>query len=99
MLTLDTRLAKNEKIPWRPIEEEAILIDLEEGEVLRLSTVGAEIWNAIDGTRTVGEIVAYICHTFEVGPRTAGRDVRRFLKQLLRHELVEELLSVSTESA
>jgi hypothetical protein len=99
VLTLDTRLAKNEKIPWRLIEEEAILLDLEEGEVVRLNPVGAEIWNAIDGMCTVEEIVAHICRTFEVSHRTAGRDVNRFLKQLLRHEMVEERLSVSTESA
>src|SRR3989442_9746278 len=37
VLTVETRLAKNEKIPWRIIEEEAILIDLEEGEVVRLN--------------------------------------------------------------
>ena len=99
MLALDTRLAKSEKIPWRLIEEEAILLDLEEGEVLRLNPVGAEIWNAIDGTRTVAEIVAHICRTFEVSHRTARRDAHRFLKQLLRHELVEERPCVSMESA
>jgi len=99
VLTVDTRLAKNEKIPWRLIEEEAILLDLDEGEVLRLNPVAAEIWDAIDGTSTVAEIVAHICRTFEVSHRTARRDVHRFLKQLLRHELVEECLSVSMESA
>ena len=99
MLTVDTRLAKNEKIPWRLIEEEAILLDLDEGEVLRLNPVGAKIWNAIDGRRTVEEIVAHIRRTFEVSHWTARRDVHRFLKQLLRHALVEERLSVSTESA
>ena len=99
VLAVDNRLVKNGKIPWRLIEEEAILVDLEEGEVLRLNPVGAEIWNTIDGTRTVAEIVAHNCRTFDVSERTARRDVRRFLKQLLRHELVEELLSVSTESA
>ena len=99
MLTLDTRLAKNEKIPWRLIEEEAILIDLEEGEVLRLSPVGAEIWNAIDGTRTVTEIVAHICRTFDVSQRTARRDVHRFLERLLRYQLVEQRLGVSAGSA
>jgi coenzyme PQQ synthesis protein D (PqqD) len=96
---VDIRLAKNEKIPWRLIEDEAILLDLEEGEVLRLNPVGAEIWSTIDGTRTVAEIVAHICHIFEVSHWTARRDVHRFLKQLLRHELVEERLSSSTESA
>ena len=99
MLTVDIRLAKNEKIPWRLIEEEAILLDLDEGEVLRLNPVGAEIWSAIDGRHTVEEIVAHIRRTIEVSHWTARRDVHRFLKQLLRHALVEERLSVSTESA
>src|SRR5437867_2456026 len=90
MLTVETRLAKSEKIPWRLIEEEAILLDLDEGEVLRLNPVGAEIWSAIDGRHTVEEIVAHIRRTFEVSHWTARRDVHRFLKQLLRHALVEE---------
>lgn len=99
MLTVDARLAKNEKIPWRLIEEEAILLDLDEGEVLRLNPVAAAIWNTIDGTRTVAEIVAHICRTFEVSHGTARRDVHRFLKKLLRHELVEKRLRVSPGSA
>ncbi len=90
MLTLDTRLAKNETIPWRIIEEEAILIDLEEGEVVRLTGVGAVIWQAIDGTRTVDDLVTHICRTFEVRERKARRDVHRFAKQLLRQELIQE---------
>ena len=90
MLTLDTRLVKNEKIPWRIIEKDAILIDLEEGEVIRLNPVAAEIWNAIDGTRTMDGIVAHICRTFEVSKRKARRDVHRFAKQLLHQELIQE---------
>ena len=90
MLTGDTRLSKNGRIPWRIIEDEAVLLDLEEGEVVRLNAVGAEIWNAIDGKRTLDEIVAHICCTFEVSQRMAGRNVHRFIKQLLRQELIQE---------
>jgi tetratricopeptide (TPR) repeat protein len=99
VLTADIRLGKNDKVPWRVIEGEAILLDLDEGEVLRLNAVGAEIWNAIDGTRTVGEIVAHICRTFEVSQRRARRDVHRFLEQLLRYELVQHRLGVSSGPA
>ncbi len=98
-LTSDTRLAKSQKVPWRLIEAEAILLDLDEGEVLRLNPVGAEIWNAIDGTHTVAEIVAHICRTFDVSQRTARRDVHRFLERLLRYQLVEQRLGVSAGSA
>jgi hypothetical protein len=88
---LEGRLSKNSKIPWRLIEEEAILIDRDEGEVVRLNPVGAEIWSAIDGKHTVDEIVDQICGAFNVSPRKAKRDVHRFINQLLRHELIHEL--------
>ncbi len=91
MFRLEGRLSKNSMIPWRLIEDEAILIDRDEGEVVRLNPVGAEIWSAIDGKRTVNEIVEHICGTFDVSPRKANRDVHRFINQLLRHELIHEL--------
>jgi len=97
-LTSATRLVKSETVPWRLIEEQAVLLDLDRGAVVRLNPVGAEIWDAIDGTRTVAEIVAHICRTFEVGRRTARRDVHRFLERLLRDELVEQRVSVSAAS-
>ena len=99
VLAADTRLGKNDQVPWRVIEGEAIVLDLDEGEVLRLNPVGVEIWNAIDGTRTVGEIVAHICRTFEVSQRTARRDVHRFLEELLRYDLVGHRCGTSLGSA
>lgn len=89
MLALETRFSKNQNVPWRLIEGEAILIDLEEGELVRLNPVGAEIWAAIDQSRSVNEIVDHICHTFDVSRRKASRDVSRFLTHLLHHELVQ----------
>jgi len=65
-------------------------VDYREGELIRLNPVGTAIWNAIDGRRTVGEIIAQIRETFEVSERQAARDVRRFIQHLLRCELVEE---------
>lgn len=90
MVRLETRLAKSAKVPWRLIEGEAILLDGVEGELIRLNPVGAEIWNAIDGGRTVGEIIGYICGIFDVSERKARRDVHRFIKRLHRQELVQE---------
>jgi|SRR5438093_10847649 len=92
MHSLDSRLTKNAHIPWRLIDGEAILLDREEGEVIRLNPVAAEIWATIDGTRTVAEIVAHICSTFEVSERRARKDAEQFIKILLRHDLIQELI-------
>ena len=90
MLTLETRLSKNTKIPWRLIEGEAILIDSEGGELIRMNEVGAEIWKLIDGRRTLGDLIEHLMASFEVSERRARKDVQRFVQRLLRQELVEE---------
>ena len=87
---LERRLVKQTEIPWSVIEGEAVLIDQREGELIRLGPVGTAIWTALDGHRTVGEVIAQIRETFDVSERQAARDVRKFIKQLLRSELVDE---------
>ena len=92
MLGLETRLSKNEKIPWRLIEGQAILLDGEEGELIRLNEVGSEIWKAMDGRRTIGDITQHIAASFDVSERQAQKDVRRFVRLLLRQELVAQTI-------
>lgn len=87
----DSIPAKYGEISWRPVEGEVVLIDRDEGELIRLNELGAEIWYAIDGHRAVAEIVDHICNTFDVKRRRAQKDVIRFLKKLRRRELVEEV--------
>jgi len=65
-------------------------VDRDEGELLRLNPIATEIWQAIDGQRSQTEIVDHICQTFEVERKTAQRDVGRFLKKLLRREMLKE---------
>ena len=87
---LERRLVKQAEIPWGVVEGEAVLIDRREGELIRLGPVGTAIWTALDGRRTVREVIAQIRESFDVTERRAARDVRRFVKRLLRCELVGE---------
>lgn len=88
---LERRLVKQAEIPWSVVEGEAVLIDHREGELIRLGPVGTAIWTALDGRRTVREVIARIRESFDVSERRAARDVQRFMKQLLRSELVDEV--------
>jgi hypothetical protein len=81
---LDKRFSKNKDIPYRIIEEEAVLVDVEDGEVIHLNEVGAQIWEAVDGKNKVSDIINHICSEFEVSEIEARRDVLSFLKDLLK---------------
>ena len=66
----------------RIIDGEALLVDAQGGQILVLNEMGAMIWQALDGTRTVGALVAGVVAEFDVDEATARHDVEQFLSQL-----------------
>lgn len=96
MASLDRRFSRDERIAWRVIEGEAILIDREEHDVVRLNRIGTRIWQGLNGRRTVHEIVDDIQQVFGVSRKQVHRDVLRFLRQLVRREMVSETAHVRT---
>jgi len=88
MLPLDTIIIKNERVPWRIIEGEAVLVKVDSGEVIHLNEVAAEIWKVIDGKRQISEIVGHILSHFDVSREEAEKDTLDFLKSLLDKNLI-----------
>ena len=90
MLPLDTIISKNERVPWRIIEGEAILVKVDSGEVIHLNEVAAEIWRIIDGKRKISEIVDQIQNDFDVDREQAENDTLEFIQSLSDINLVTE---------
>ncbi len=88
MVSLSQRFARDQRIAWRLIENEAVLIDRGEKEVLRLNPIATGIWNAIDGQRALSEVIDHLHGQFDVDRRRLERDVLKFMKKLVRRELV-----------
>ncbi len=90
MFPLDAIILKNERVPWRIIEGEAILVKVDSGEVIHLNEVAAEIWRIIDGKRKISEIVDHIQKDFDVDREQAEKDTLEFIKSLSDINLVTE---------
>jgi len=90
MLPLDTIILKNDRVPWRIIEGEAILVKVDSGEVIHLNEVAAEIWRIIDGKRKTSEIIDHIQKDFDVDREQAEKDTLEFIKSLSDINLVTE---------
>jgi hypothetical protein len=80
---------RKKDIPWRIIEGEAIVVEVDRDEIIHLNETGAEIWNVVDGKTTVSEIIEHICGVFEVSEEVAERDTLQFLGQLIDMGIVE----------
>jgi glycerol-3-phosphate O-acyltransferase len=79
----------------RTIDDEAVLVLPEQGQVKVLNEVGARIWALADGTRTVRDIVDTICTEYEVEPAQAEADTLDFVARLVERGMV----SLSAEPA
>jgi methyltransferase-like protein len=89
MLNQETCIIKNDKVPWRIIEDEAILVDVRKGNVIQLNEVGAFIWNQIDGIQKICQIVDSICDSFQIDRQTAQQDTVEFLSELLKKQIIK----------
>jgi hypothetical protein len=93
-LTPEVRLIKNPDIEWKMIEEEAVLVDQDELQILHLNEVATEVWNLIDGKRTVNEIITQMLSAFEVKRKTAEKDILDFLQKLIKIEVITNIKEV-----
>lgn len=76
------KVSRDKNVPWRIIEEEAVLVNVDGGEVIHLNPTGAAIWNFIEEEKSSAEIVSYICSEFEVDEAAARKDLEEFLQEL-----------------
>lgn len=83
----DIRYEKDPSVVYREIAGEAILVPIRRTvsdmqSVYTLDTVGADIWNLIDGKRTVGDILGVLLGEYDVEEGVLARDLEEFIGQL-----------------
>jgi hypothetical protein len=92
MLTLDTILTPNPNVVSRIVDDEAVLVLPERGEVKVFNMVGSRIWELVDGVRTIREISTLICQEFEVNQTTSEQDTLEFVTTILEKGVVNLVL-------
>lgn len=72
----------------RVIDDEAVIVLSESGDVEVLNAVGARIWELADGTRSIGEIARQIQSEYDVDLAQAESDVQAFVATLIDERIV-----------
>ncbi len=89
MISLDTILSKNPNVVSRVIENEAVLLIPERGQVKVLNEVGSRILELVDGNRSIREISAIIYQEFEVDQVIAEQDTLEFITGILEKGIMD----------
>jgi hypothetical protein len=88
---LDSRVQRKPGIPWKRLEAEAVILDLESGDYFELDELGCRIWEALDGELTLAAHAQSIAREYEADPELVRSDVMAFVDELFSRGLVERL--------
>ena len=82
-------VARSSSVAARLLEEEMVIMCPKTSKLFVLNPVGTTIWNALDGTTSLDEIVRdRVCGEFDVDPETALAHANQFVRELAEHEIV-----------
>lgn len=89
MLSPDVRLRNNNQdVAAKILDGEAIMINLANGTYYSLDKVGAVVWELLDSSLTVGQIVDEVTQRFVGAAERASDDIRDLLQAMLDEKLV-----------
>ena len=81
--------SRRPEIPWRKIDDEALVVSPRSGMVYPLNPVGTRCWELADGSRPLAEIQRVIVEEFDAPPEQIAQDVRQFIADLESKALLE----------
>ncbi len=89
MITLTMVPEKTSDLIWRSLDDGTVIINPEHGDVRVLNSVGAKVWELIDGHRSISQIAEEITSNYEVSFDDASRDLQDYLEIMLAQGLLK----------
>ncbi len=76
------------RVAWQLVDEEAVLVDLDNGRALGLNETGSFLWSRIE-SMPEADLARELCSAFEVDQNQARADVASFVGMLRERGLLE----------
>jgi len=88
MATLESIPVPNPNFCVRKLSTETVFMVPKGDKIHALDEVGTDIWETVDGKKTLGDILELICQQYEVEQSTAEADLFVFMDGLFSKELI-----------
>jgi hypothetical protein len=87
-ISAQVALRRADEIIARPVDDGALLVHLSSGQVWHLNRTGAQMWELVDGQRTLALISAEIASAWGIAGEAALRDVLQVADALIGEGLL-----------
>jgi hypothetical protein len=85
----ESSVKRSDKVAWRGMEDDCILLHLDTGFYYTLNEVGRFLWESCDGKKKLRTIHEELLESYDVDPETAKKDVLEITEDLVKEGLVE----------
>ncbi len=83
-----TKFLRNESYIWRVIDGETVIMSPFGDKLYALNDVGTFIWELLDGSKTIDDIVNSILEDYEIKDNIAYNDVIGFIEKLSENNML-----------
>ncbi len=77
-----------DKVTYRIIDNEAIILNLDNGYYYSLNKVGTKIWKAIDEQKSLGRILNFLKEKYRLPGRQLKNDLIELVRDLEKEKLI-----------
>ncbi|HEX2123769.1 MAG TPA: PqqD family protein [Thermoanaerobaculia bacterium] len=81
-------LRVSDRVIFKPVGDEMVLLDFQSGMYYGLDPVGARIWQLLAAEHSLGDVVQTILGEYDVAREEVERDIDRLVEELERRGLV-----------
>jgi hypothetical protein len=88
-LSPESVLSRNERLTWRVLGGEAVVLVPDVAMLHRLNPTGTRCWELVDGTRSLAEVGENLCSEYAVAAEAVVADLQDWAADLVAAGLVE----------
>ncbi len=79
-----------ELIADRIVENEAVILNLDNGMYYSLNEIGTRVWQMVDTGKSSADIVKTLLQEYSVKPEILEKDVEAIITELLQEKLIKK---------
>lgn len=72
----------------RRVDDNLVILDIPTGQYFELNDVGALLWDRLDGSNSVEDLINVVLAEYDIDRQTASTDVEDLLGEMIRAGLV-----------
>ena len=77
-----------EKVSWRVIGDELLVLNLDNGNYYDLNEVAGQVWNGIIEKKSLGEIFETLKKEYRVDEKRLESDLKKIVAELQKEKLI-----------